>query len=72
MADITLDKAYEVRHWMRVLACSELQLRQAVKAVGTREEDVRRYLQSSVSPASRWTALTDKAKPGGFTGPGDV
>ncbi len=72
MAKITIEKDYEVRHWMRTLTCSELQLRQAVKAVGPEEEAVRRYLQKEVPLSSRWNMLARHSRRGrssGFGGP---
>jgi hypothetical protein len=72
MAKITLEKHYEVRHWMRTLACSELELREAIKAVGPEDVDVRRHLQSNASPTSRWNSLAERAKRGSSTGFGDL
>ncbi len=64
MAKITIEKDYEVRHWMRTLACSELQLREALKAVGPDEEQVRHHLQGNVPSTSRWHSLEERAKHG--------
>jgi hypothetical protein len=72
MAKITLEKDYEVRHWMRTLACSELQLREAVTAVGTDEEQLRRHLRDKVPSPSRWNSLAERLKRGGSTGFGDL
>ena len=41
---INLDAREEIVHWSRRLACSESQLRDAVRAVGSMAVDVRRYL----------------------------
>jgi hypothetical protein len=41
---IDLDDRYEIMHWSRRLGCSELQLRDAVHAVGADGADVRRHL----------------------------
>ncbi len=41
---INLEERYEILHWSRRLGCSEQQLRDAVRAVGTNAADVRRYL----------------------------
>ncbi len=41
--DISLDKPYEVRHWMRVLNCTEGDLYTAVRAVGKGLAELRRY-----------------------------
>ena len=41
---ISLDKDYEVRHWMRSLICSRSALYDAVRAVGKRVPDLRAYL----------------------------
>lgn len=67
MAKVSLQKNYEVRHWMRVFACSELRLREAAKAVGTDEEAVRDYLRSHDDSASKWDALAERSRPGGLT-----
>jgi hypothetical protein len=58
--EINLAKQYEVRHWMRTLGCTELELYGAVKAVGTRVEDVREYIRSTVPRSSKWDALVGK------------
>lgn len=65
MADINIEKDYEVRHWMRVLACSELQLREAVRAVGIDEDEIRRHLRENVPSTSRWSSLEERSKQGG-------
>ncbi|WP_436192502.1 DUF3606 domain-containing protein [Pseudorhodoferax sp. LjRoot39] len=67
-----MEKDYEVRHWMRTLACSELELRQAIKAVGPDEQEVRRYLQGKIPSTSRWRSLAERSKRGGSTGCGDL
>jgi uncharacterized protein DUF3606 len=41
---IDLDGREEIVHWSRRLACSEHELRTAVRAVGSKAADVRRYL----------------------------
>ena len=41
---ISLSEDYEVRDWCKSLGVSEQELRDAVKAVGNRAEDVRRHL----------------------------
>lgn len=41
---ISLEQDYEVRDWAKALGCSEQQLRDAVKTVGSQADDVRRYL----------------------------
>ena len=41
---ISLQQGYEVRHWCKVLGCSENDLRAAVKAVGNSAERVREFL----------------------------
>ena len=41
---ISLQQGYELRHWCRVLRCTENELREAVKAVGNSEERVREFL----------------------------
>lgn len=42
-ATISLEKPYEVRHWMRELNCSEGELYEAVRAVGRRLDDLQVY-----------------------------
>jgi hypothetical protein len=42
---ISLQQGYEVRHWCKVLGCTEDELRAAVKAVGTSAERVREFLR---------------------------
>lgn len=54
---ISLRKDYEVRHWMRVLRCTEAQLYAAVAAVGTDVETVQKYLSENHSRASMWQAF---------------
>ncbi len=41
---INVDDMHEVRTWMFSLACTEAELRLAVRDAGTRAEDVRAYL----------------------------
>jgi hypothetical protein len=41
---INLDERAEILHWSLRLGCSEEQLREAVRAVGTNAADVRRYV----------------------------
>jgi hypothetical protein len=41
---IALHEPHEVRSWTQSLGCTETQLRDAVKAVGTSAEEVRQYL----------------------------
>ena len=41
---INLNERSEILHWSQRLACSERQLREAVRAVGAKAADVRRYL----------------------------
>ena len=41
---ISLEEPHEVRSWMESFGCSEMQLRDAVKAVGNSAEAVRKYL----------------------------
>ena len=41
---IAMHEPHEVRSWMESLKCSEMQLRDAVKAVGNSAEAVRAYL----------------------------
>ena len=42
---IYFSNAEEIAHWMRVLNCSETQLRAAVAAVGTHVPAIQRYLK---------------------------
>ncbi|APW39779.1 hypothetical protein RD110_23385 [Rhodoferax koreense] len=41
---ISIDRDYEVRYWARTLHCTEIELKEAVRAVGTDVEEVRRRL----------------------------
>jgi hypothetical protein len=41
---IHLEERHEILHWSRRLGCSEQQLRDAVRAVGTWAADVKRHL----------------------------
>ncbi|MGQ2923475.1 DUF3606 domain-containing protein [Variovorax sp. UC122_21] len=41
---ISLEEKHEVRSWTESLGCSEMQLRDAVKAVGNSAQEVRGYL----------------------------
>jgi hypothetical protein len=41
---INVDEPYEVRYWTEALGVSEAKLREAVIAVGTSADAVRRYL----------------------------
>jgi hypothetical protein len=43
---IDIQDPNEVRSWTRSLRCTELQLRQAVKAVGTHIRNVRDYINA--------------------------
>lgn len=47
---ISLDKDYEVRHWMRTLNCTQSALYDAVRAVGKRVPDLRAYLAIEKGP----------------------
>jgi hypothetical protein len=40
---ISLEKPYEIRHWVRTLDCTEIQLYAAVRAVGHDVAAVRRF-----------------------------
>lgn len=40
---VSTEKAYEVRHWMREVHCSEAELYAAIVAVGNNLNDIRRY-----------------------------
>ena len=44
---ISLNEDYEIRDWMQSLNCSETELREAVKAVGSSAEAVRQHLARS-------------------------
>ena len=51
---ISIERDYETRYWARTLQCTETELREAVRKVGTEVEDVRRYLgprTGQVAPA---------------------
>jgi hypothetical protein len=41
---VSIDRDYEARYWARTLRCTEIELREAVRAVGTDVAEVRRYL----------------------------
>lgn len=41
---ISLEEKHEVKSWNESLGCSEMQLRDAVKAVGNSAQEVREYL----------------------------
>jgi hypothetical protein len=41
---IDIDDPYEVRNWCEIFGVTEVQLKAAVKAVGTSSETVRKYL----------------------------
>jgi hypothetical protein len=41
---VNIDEPYEVRYWTQALGVSEAKLREAVVAVGTSADAVRRYL----------------------------
>ena len=43
---INLNEQYEVRDWIQSLGVNEATLREAVKTVGDRVEDVRNHLRS--------------------------
>ena len=53
---ISLDKDYEVRHWMRTLDCTQSALYDAVRAVGKRVPDLRAYLAIETGPDGLDTA----------------
>lgn len=40
---VSTQKAYEVRHWMRELRCTETELHLAILAVGNGLDDIRLY-----------------------------
>ncbi|MCY1234528.1 DUF3606 domain-containing protein [Variovorax sp. RO1] len=42
---ISLEEPHEVRSWMESLRCTEMQLRDAMKAVGNSANAVREYLE---------------------------
>ncbi|MET3376471.1 hypothetical protein ABIC89_005550 [Variovorax boronicumulans] len=42
---ISLEERHEVRSWMESLKCTEMQLRDAMKAVGNSADAVRDYLK---------------------------
>lgn len=41
---ISIEREYEVRYWARTLHCTEIELREAVRMVGTGVNEVRRHL----------------------------
>lgn len=43
---ISLDKGYQVRHWMRALGCTEGELYSAVQHVGKGLAELREYRQA--------------------------
>lgn len=45
-SEVRLSRPYEISDWCYELGCSEDDLRRAVRAAGTNEEDVRRVLGS--------------------------
>lgn len=51
---IRIEHDYETRYWARTLHCTEIELRDAVQAVGHDAEAVRRHLRkpSALPPAS--------------------
>ena len=44
---IDVNDPQEVRNWCKSLSCSEQELKEAVRAVGTSAEKVREYLQQA-------------------------
>ena len=57
---ISLDKAYEVRHWMRELHCTEGELFQAVREAGTGLAEVRAYRMTC--PVSAYPGIVDELR----------
>ena len=51
-ARVNLNEKHEVAYWTNGFGCSEARLREVVKAVGTRVDDVREYLTEG-KPRSR-------------------
>jgi hypothetical protein len=47
---INVDEVYEVRHWAKQFAVSELQLLAAIEQVGPMVDGVRQYLKDQVDP----------------------
>jgi hypothetical protein len=60
---ISVERDYETRYWARTLQCTETELREAVRKVGTEVEDVRRYL----GPRTAQTAASHGGSPRFFT-----
>lgn len=52
LEQISIERDYETRYWARTLHCTETELREAVRAVGTEVDDVRRHLGPRAVPAS--------------------
>lgn len=50
---ISVERDYEARYWARTLHCTETELREAVRNVGTEVEDVRRYLGPRTAQAAK-------------------
>ena len=50
---ISVERDYEARYWARTLHCTETELREAVRNVGTEVEDVRRYLGPRTAQAAQ-------------------
>ena len=46
---ISLQQGYEIRHWCKVLGCTEKDLRAAVEVVGNSATRVREFLQGRPS-----------------------
>ena len=44
---ISLEEDWEVKYWTEALACSVMELKEAVEAVGHSAEKVRQYLENS-------------------------
>lgn len=61
LEQISVERDYETRYWARTLHCTETELREAVRTVGTDVDSVRRHLgpragqpgPSNTSDASR-------------------
>lgn len=47
---VSLDQDYEVRYWTNELGCTEEQLREAVRKVGSSADAVRREVRHSDEP----------------------
>lgn len=43
---VNINEKHEMRYWTEALGCSEAELENAVKKVGTSAESVREYLQN--------------------------